>query len=47
VYEDAGQTKIGMIQPTGLLGLISDSGELRQAAEEVERTVVAIIEDSI
>jgi len=46
VYEDAGRTKIGMIRPTALLGLISGSGALGQAAEEVERTVVAIIEES-
>jgi uncharacterized protein (DUF302 family) len=47
VYEDSGQTKIGMIRPTALLGLISQSGELGKAAEEVERTVAAIIEESI
>jgi len=47
VYEDDGQTKIGMIRPTALLGLVSESGELSKAAEEVERTVTAIIEESI
>ncbi len=47
VYEDSGQTKIGMIRPTALLGLVSQSGELGKAAEEVERTVAAIIEESI
>jgi uncharacterized protein (DUF302 family) len=46
VYEDAGRTKIGMIQPTALLRLVSESGALSQAAEEVERTVVAIIDES-
>ncbi len=47
VYEDAGQTRIGMIPPTDILGLISESAELGQAAEEIERTIVAIIEESI
>ena len=47
VYEDNGQTNIGMIPPTALLSLISESGELSQAAEEVEKTAIAIIEESI
>jgi uncharacterized protein (DUF302 family) len=47
VYEEGGQTKIGMIQPTALLALISESQELSKVAEEVEETVVAIIEESI
>jgi len=47
VYEDAGRTRIGMIRPTALLGLISESGELGKAASEVERTVEAIIDESI
>ena len=47
VYEDSGQTKIGMIPPTALLALVSQSGELSKVAEEVERTVTAIIEESI
>jgi hypothetical protein len=29
------------------LGLISESGELRKAAEEVERTATMIIEESL
>jgi uncharacterized protein (DUF302 family) len=47
VYEDGGQTKIGMIQPTTLLKLISEAPELTAAAEEVERAVAAIIEESV
>jgi uncharacterized protein (DUF302 family) len=47
VYEDSGRTKIGMIRPTALLGLISQTGELGKAAEEVERAAAAIIEESI
>ena len=47
VYEDGGQTKIGMIRPTALLALISESEELSEAAEEVEKTVIEIIEESI
>jgi uncharacterized protein (DUF302 family) len=47
VYEDTGQTKIGMIPPTAVLGLVSQSEELRKAAQEVEKTVTAIIDESI
>ena len=47
VYEEGGTTKIGMIPPTALLSMISDSAELREAAEAVEQTVTAIIDESI
>jgi uncharacterized protein (DUF302 family) len=47
VYRDAGQTKVGMLRPTAILGLISESAELTRAAEEVEQTVSAIIDESI
>jgi len=47
VYEDGGQTLIGMIPPTEILSLISGSEELRKAASEVEETMIAIIDDSI
>lgn len=47
VYEDGGRTRIGMIPPTALLSLVSQSDEIRQAAQDVERTVAAIISESI
>jgi len=47
VYEDGGKTFIGMIPPTDILNLISESDALRETAEEVEKTMIAIIEDSI
>ena len=37
VYEENGQTKIGMVPPTAILGLISQSEELREAAKVVEQ----------
>ena len=47
VYEDAGKTKIGMIRPTAILGLISQSEELAGAAQTVDLTVRTIIDESI
>ena len=47
VYEEGGQTKIGMIPPTAMLGLICDSPELQQAARGVEETMVTIIKESL
>ena len=36
VYEDGGQTRIGMVKPTAMLASLSDSQELKLVAEEVE-----------
>lgn len=47
IYEEDGRTRIGMIPPTSLLALISASKDLAAAAQDVERTVAAIIEESI
>lgn len=47
VYEDGGRTRVGMIRPTAMLHLISQSPALAQTAEEVERTLVAIIDESL
>ena len=47
VYDDAGQTKIGMIPPTDLLKLISNSEELQKNAVEVEKMMVAMIDEAI
>jgi uncharacterized protein (DUF302 family) len=47
IYEDGGDTRIGMIPPTSLLGLISQSADLSTVAKDVEKTVAAIIDESI
>lgn len=47
VYQENGRTKIGMILPTALLGLVSSSDDLRAQAAEVERIVRNIIDDAV
>jgi len=47
VYEDEGKTKIGMIRPTRLLGLLSDDPSLVKTAEEVEKAVKHMIEEAV
>ena len=47
VYEDGGRTRVGMIRPTQLLRLISDSEELRKVAGDVESTIEAIIDEAL
>ncbi|RHX93950.1 hypothetical protein DLM76_13290 [Leptospira yasudae] len=46
VYSEKGKTKIGMIKPTSLLGLFSDSPKLSETAKQVEDDLVTIIEHS-
>jgi uncharacterized protein (DUF302 family) len=46
VYEEDGQTMIGTIRPTAMLGLLSDSVALQAAAEDVERASIAIIDEA-
>ncbi len=46
VYEDRGDTRIGMARPTALLAGLSESAELRMVAEEVERALVRMIEQA-
>ena len=43
VYEDNGETKIGMIKPAALLASLSDSESLKVVAEEVEKISIEII----
>jgi len=47
VFEDGGRTRVGMIRPTLLLGLISDSEELRKVAGDVESTIEAMIDEAL
>ena len=47
IYEEAGKTFIGMIPPSELLGLISQSTELLDLAQGVEATTRQIIDDAV
>jgi uncharacterized protein (DUF302 family) len=46
VYEDSGITKIGMIKPKALLGILSNSDSLKNVADEVEKISIEIIEQA-
>lgn len=46
VYEEGGQTRIGMIRPTALLASLSESPSLRGVAEEVEQATIRMIDDA-
>ena len=46
VYEENGQTKIGMIKPKALLAGLSDSKSLIAVADEVENISIEIIEQA-
>lgn len=43
VYEEGGKTHIGMVRPSALLGVMSDSPAMASVAAEVEATLIAII----
>jgi uncharacterized protein (DUF302 family) len=44
VYEDGGQTRIGMVKPTAMLASLSGSQELKHVAEDVELAVTRMID---
>lgn len=44
VYTEAGQTRIGMIRPAGMLSALSSDPELMEVARQVESSTTAIIE---
>lgn len=46
VYSDKGKTKIGMIRPTVMLKLLSNSPKLEKTAEEVEAAIIDMIEEA-
>ena len=46
VYEDNGRTRIGMIPPTQLLGLLSNDSALAATAEEIEAAIKVMIEEA-
>ena len=45
VYEEGGVTKLATIKPTAMIGLYSNP-ELRGVAEEVEASLMAIMEEA-
>lgn len=47
IYQDKGKTIIGMVPPTALLSLISTDPSIAAAAQEVERSMQAIIDDAV
>lgn len=46
VYEEGGETRIGMITPSSLLALLSDDPALAETAAEVEAVLRKIIEEA-
>lgn len=46
VWEQNGQTFLGMINPSAVLSMFSDSEELGEVAREVEEITKAIIDDA-
>jgi uncharacterized protein (DUF302 family) len=46
VWEENEQVKIGTLKPTSILSILSDSEELKLIAEEVEKTIKAIIDEA-
>lgn len=47
VYSEGGKTKIGMIRPAAMLGMLSDSPALGEVAAEVEATMIKIIDEAV
>jgi uncharacterized protein (DUF302 family) len=46
VWEEKEQVKIGTLKPSGLLSLLSDNEEMKSIAEEVEKTIKTIIDET-
>lgn len=46
VYEDGSETWIGMARPTALLAGLSQAPGLREVAEEVEKSMISMIEQA-
>ncbi|MEN8007679.1 MAG: DUF302 domain-containing protein [Candidatus Krumholzibacteriota bacterium] len=45
VWEEGGETKVGTLLPTQLMGVFGDGPAMDETAAEVEKTMLAIIED--
>jgi RNA polymerase-binding transcription factor DksA/uncharacterized protein (DUF302 family) len=46
VFEEQGQTKIGTIKPSGMLGMLSADPQLGEIAASVEKSILAIIDEA-
>lgn len=46
VYDDNGQTKIGMPRPTALISLLNDE-RMKQFANDIEERLISCIEKSV
>lgn len=46
VYSEHGKTKIGMIKPTALLKMLSDSPSMAKIAQDVEQAIVEMIDEA-
>ncbi len=46
VYSERGKTKIGMMKPTAMLKALSDSPALASVAEDVERSIIEMIQEA-
>ena len=46
IWEENGEVKIGTLEPTKLLSVLSDDEDLKLVADEVETTIKAIIEEA-
>ena len=46
VYAEGGKTKIGMIKPTAMLGMLSKSSAMAKVAREVEDSIVKMINEA-
>lgn len=44
IYEEDGETKIGMLNPSELLGVLSSNGELKEIAVQVEQALKIAID---
>ena len=46
IWEEDGQVKIGTLKPTALVSVLNDTAGLKQIAQEVEETLIAIIDET-
>ncbi len=47
IYSQAGETKVGMINPSNMLKMMSDDERLAGIADEVESTITTIMNESV
>ena len=46
IWQDQGRTKVGMVLPTAMLKVMTDSKELAEIADEVERALIEMIAEA-